>query len=650
MLVTEQNKAIAFAHEETLGITALLPVYDSIQGGLLLFKQKEDDTEKLRKQIIAQNGIILETNLLKDSDVEFKDWALPKTSKVLTSEQIFSFLEAAKTLSLKIGDNSNLILDPDVDTYYLMDVTLFRAPEIWQMIASLNLIIQEEYSGNQLKNPKFSDTSRARALIAIERLKHLNLEIKYALKKSSDANPALETELGKKQSDFNNQITIYIDDLTELFLSEKGKPAEIITCLDLIYKGVQIAKSIQTGSIHHLKSLIEIRIKKFTDSKMYSLIFVILLIIVSITLVLLVIKSINVPLRKVLRKVEELSSGEANLSNKLPVIGQNEISILSTSINTFLEKLNAIIIELKKSAKEAGKASISINHDALSVSKSASELAATSEESAASLEELTMSFELMFESISSETKNIFKIVSEMKNIENSHGKMNFMLVDLDEQSLSSFKLANRGNDAVGNTDKAMGEIRHVTSNIAGIVDLINDISEQTNLLALNASIEAARAGDAGRGFAVVAEEISKLADKTKDSVKNIKKLVEQSNAVVKNGANHVDDTVAVLSQIVSQSGEVQNFVAKLKDEMVGQSQSMSQINNELSGLKDMAEMIEFSSREQKKASEDMMISINSLSGGAQSLAINAEDLKELSENLNLVSQSINSIADEFITE
>ena len=650
LLIAEQNKAIEFANQEILGITSLRPIYDSIQNGNRIHENGTDALSKLKSDIEKNSPLLLQSKLVNENDVEFINWMQVTKADQLSNDEILNFLQAAKTLSLKIGDNSNLILDPDVDTYYLMDVTLFRAPEIWQTIANLNAILLDEYSTLKIKNPKFTEASKAKTLIALERLKHIDEEIHYAFKKSSDANPSISADLETAKNKFHTDLLVYMEGVRNLLLSDLEKPKDLRSSLTLITSGIPLGEAIQLTAIANLQTLIELRIQKFSKAKYISLAFVLALLFVSMVLALYVIKSINLPLKKVLEKVEELSSGEADLSKKLPVIGSNEIASLSTSINRFLQKLNAIVMELKKSAKESGKASVSINQEALSVSESATELAATSEESAASLEELTTSFELMFESISSETKNIFKIVSEMKIIESSHSKMNALLQDLDAQALSSFGLAQQGNESVGATHTAMGEIRNVTSNIAGIVDLINDISEQTNLLALNASIEAARAGDAGRGFAVVAEEISKLADKTKDSVKNIKKLVDQSNSVVINGAHHVEETVSVLSQIVGQSGEVKNYVLMLSEEMTSQSRSMTDINTELSGLKDMAEMIEFSSREQKKASEDMMTSINSLSGGAQSLAINAEDLKDLSEQMNLVSQSINSIADGFVTD
>ena len=81
------------------------------------------------------------------------------------------------------------------------------------------------------------------------------------------------------------------------------------------------------------------------------------------------------------------------------------------------------------------------------------------------------------------------------------------------------------------TDKLLEE----SGEIGTTLDIINEIAESINLLALNASIEAARAGDAGKGFAVVAQEVGRLADSTKESLKNVKEVVSR----VQNGTEDV---------------------------------------------------------------------------------------------------------------
>ncbi|MBS0122760.1 methyl-accepting chemotaxis protein [Thetidibacter halocola] len=131
---------------------------------------------------------------------------------------------------------------------------------------------------------------------------------------------------------------------------------------------------------------------------------------------------------------------------------------------------------------------------------------------------------------------------------------------------------------------AMHLIEKSSSEVAQIMDLIDDIAFQTNLLALNAGVEAARAGDSGRGFAVVAGEVQGLAQRTAEAANGVKSLIATSAAQVSEGANLVNEAGKRLSRIVSQIGEVSGQIGRIRDEAQDQAGGMGQLAQTISDL------------------------------------------------------------------
>lgn len=109
--------------------------------------------------------------------------------------------------------------------------------------------------------------------------------------------------------------------------------------------------------------------------------------------------------------------------------------------------------------------------------------------------------------------------------------------------------ARNGEDSLNSMNNSMQKINSSSDEMTSIVGIINDISDRINLLSLNAAIEAARAGDAGRGFAVVADEISKLADQTSLSIKDIESHIKLNNDEISRGAVTVKSAVSTISRI-----------------------------------------------------------------------------------------------------
>ena len=141
-----------------------------------------------------------------------------------------------------------------------------------------------------------------------------------------------------------------------------------------------------------------------------------------------------------------------------------------------------------------------------------------------------------------------------------------------------------GGRVVQTAVSAMAAIEKSASEIAQILNVIDGIAFQTNLLALNAGVEAARAGDAGRGFAVVANEVRALAQRCADSAKDIKALIEASNAQVAGGVKLVGETGAILTRMVGKIGDVTDLVADISRSTEAQAVRTQQINSAVSQM------------------------------------------------------------------
>lgn len=157
-----------------------------------------------------------------------------------------------------------------------------------------------------------------------------------------------------------------------------------------------------------------------------------------------------------------------------------------------------------------------------------------------------------------------------------------------ETATKTLHVATRGQQAV---DAAVGKVERTartartsaesvqklmahSTEIDGIADVIQDIAEQTNMLALNAAIEAARAGEHGRGFAVVAAEVRKLSERTRDSTKEISRMVkglQQEMAglasIIGNNVKEAEEATKEAEASLTNLAEISELVRRSTDEM-----------------------------------------------------------------------------------
>lgn len=248
-----------------------------------------------------------------------------------------------------------------------------------------------------------------------------------------------------------------------------------------------------------------------------------------------IVRGIVAPLKSMFAAVEDLRTGDGDLTYRLPNFGKNEIGDTATSLNGFLEHIQKILVDISTSVESVASASEEVNATAQSLSQASTEQAANVEETSASMTEM------------SSTVN--------QNTENAT-TTNKIASDAAEK-------AQQGGDAVNKTVNAMSEI-------AAKVSLIEDIAYKTNLLALNAAIEAARAGEHGKGFAVVADEVRKLAERSQVSAQEIGELASSSVSIAEAAGNLISDvvpniqnTASLVEEISAASNEQQDTITHI---------------------------------------------------------------------------------------
>ena len=274
---------------------------------------------------------------------------------------------------------------------------------------------------------------------------------------------------------------------------------------------------------HMLVYLDKSVVYKVLDESLHSSILTLfILALISAILITLVLGQAYKPVLALKKTIYDLSSGNGDLTQRLPVTSNDDLGQISKNINLFVENLQEIMLEVADSSGHIG-ASI------------------------AGLQSLTKKNAAVLGDHMSETDQVVTALHEMSATASDVAKNTVQAVDFtnktSEQSKSSKIVVTGATETVGelvsNVEEASGHINQMDEDIAEITNVlkvIGDIADQTNLLALNAAIEAARAGEHGRGFAVVADEVRALASRTQTSTSEIQetinKLTSSSSAVI----------------------------------------------------------------------------------------------------------------------
>lgn len=316
------------------------------------------------------------------------------------------------------------------------------------------------------------------------------------------------------------------------------------------------------------------------------------------------------PLKRTNKAITNLSSGEADLSVRLPEHGGDEFEDLASGVNKFMALLQqlmkdlhlrasdikAVIQELGTSSQETASATAEIMANIESVKNQSSNQVNAVQNVSSVIENSSNSMNKLKENIVAQTSDITESSAAIEQmIGNIHS-----VTDSTEKMSSSFsdleRLIKEGAENVKACSDVIKQVEEKSLVLADANNTIKSISSQTNLLAMNAMIESAHAGEAGKGFAVVADEIRKLAENSSAQAKAIEENIKDITDLISEGGRLSDLSQSSFENIDNQVNVVDPLVSQISNAMEEQTSGSSQILEALGNMKDESVLVDDSSK------------------------------------------------------
>jgi len=285
-----------------------------------------------------------------------------------------------------------------------------------------------------------------------------------------------------------------------------------------------------------------------------------------------------------------------------------------------------------------------------SLSKSIADFTDNSQEQAAATQEISASIAGTSDSALGVKESAEKQLSGMENLTQTLGKLTGSTDALSRTMANALTMINEvsanatsGEESLKVMNESMQAIQGSSSEITGIIGVINDISDRINLLALNATIEAARAGEHGRSFAVVADEIGKLADATAASIKNIDNLIRRNEKEIGSGMQNTEAVVSRINAIIKDIGGIVAAFSEVAARAQDQAQANQVVEESAQLVKGRAEHITQAVNEQSMSIAAVSKSIESINGLTQT---NAERIQMITKSSRSLVDMVNSMRKE----
>ena len=418
------------------------------------------------------------------------------------------------------GDTSNLILDPDLDSYYLMDITLIALPQTQDRLAR----IMHEVTTLLADGVSLEDRSAIAAQAALLRegdMDRIAADVQTALNEDKnfyDLLPSLQSKLPVAAAAYASASATFADLLGGI--AKTGEAPDPAALLAAGNRARDEALAFWNVASQQLDALLAVRLGQLERQRL-------------------------------------ISFGGIALALVLVV------AVITFVARGLTRQLAALITQLRSNSEQVASAAGEISSASQTLAQGASEQAASLEETSASLEEVSS----MTKRNAQNAQSVRELSTHARTVTESGA------AGMQEMSRSMAGIRQAASDL----RTTMDGIRGASADVSKIIKTIDEIAFQTNLLALNAAVEAARAGEAGAGFAVVADEVRSLAQRSARAAKETADMIEASIKRTETGTLVTNRVVTAVEAVAEKATSVERQLAEILTQSLQMDQQITQI-------------------------------------------------------------------------
>ncbi len=463
------------------------------------------------------------------ADLQKAHQALAQRPVAATPDETYrlhtDFITATLDLVSAIANASSLALDPDLDTYHLMNYAVLMGPLQYENLSKLTALGTLVLATKDFSQQRHDALSEATGLLGF-----IDKGVEDSFSRGIESFPDISGKFDMKGADAAAEAFAAAIKKQLLGAQVAGDAGNFLALGNAVVDR-QFALAMQV--MDRLDSQLQARIARVQAEFYLELGIAVLFVTFAAYLLLAFYKVMMGGLQEVAGHLKQITLG--NLTTAPTPWGNDEAANLMRSMGemqTTLRRMVGAVIESSTQVQTASE----------EIAAASQDLSARTEANAASLEETAASME----EISSTVKQAAERVAGATSIARDNASA-----------------ATHGGEVIQQVVRTMDEIRGSSSKIGEIIGVIDSIAFQTNILALNAAVEAARAGDQGRGFAVVASEVRALAGRSAAAAREIKTLINASieqvasgNAVVADAGKTIQDVVVNANRIAELMREI----------------------------------------------------------------------------------------------